>query len=533
MSEGIFSAIGSLIDEGLKKVGIKNDETKGQPKKKSSSSQSASKKLNEVKKESYNDNWVDQSITEDNWEFENGKDNTHELMRNITWARNQLGKEILESFLEYDERNVDKFGKDKGNQLEEEFDDDMNLSLKYLNEAYLEEEKNYRENNKEVIHDTANPDPNKSIGDLILEWMKTDAFGNADMNLFGEFIGTCGKWDIGASINFLEKNTTSKSHGMCAKYVRMALEAGGLSTEGRPSWAIDYIKFLPKIGFKPVKIIAHNNNYDNYMKKSVFIGDIAVMANPKGGPGHICLYTGKRWISDFKQSRAWVYSGDCGLLYIFRYQGMSESGIGGMGAAMSGVGTAIKGWGLLSINGISLMVSCEGWTDFSKKSHIGVVGTDATAGNQANIDRAGVYTVGPGLTNAVNKNIRPGVRFTARQIMAMWSTTIIESSKNALRLCPALKSLPQGCRDAAVDCMHSGIGHFQRSGWPSVKTPQQAAAACLKMPMTAKGKVVKGLYDRRHAEAAICLGRAATGSAKRYTDAYYNPSPALKKACGL
>ncbi len=116
--------------------------------------------------------------------------------------------------------------------------------------------------------------------------------------------------------------------------------------------------------------------------------------------------------------------------------------------------------------------------------------------------------------------------------MNMWSKVIVDSSKQAMRICPALKDLPQGCKDMAVDCMHSGIGRFMKAGWASVKTPQQAAQACLRMPQTAKGKLAQGLVDRRQAEAAICLGKTATGGAKRYTDAYYHPNPKINALAG-
>ena len=39
-----------------------------------------------------------------------------------------------------------------------------------------------------------------------------------------------------------------------------------------------------------------------------------------GVHGHICMFDGNQWISDFVQNNMWVYGGD-GTCYIFRYNG--------------------------------------------------------------------------------------------------------------------------------------------------------------------------------------------------------------------
>lgn len=184
-------------------------------------------------------------------------------------------------------------------------------------------------------------------------------------------------------------------------------------------------------------------------------------------------------------------------------------------------------FGIASINCLSMMVACEGWSDASKKNFLGTPFTDAVAGNQSKIDRSNVITVGPGLTNAVDPKIKAGTKFTAKEIMSIWSKVISNASKDVLRLCPNLKTLPQCCKDMAIDCYHSGPKYFINAGWPKVKTQQDCANACLKMPKTSKGIVRKGLVDRRNAEAMICLGKRCTDTAKRYTDAYYTPNDKL------
>ncbi|UII28980.1 glycoside hydrolase family 104 protein [Fulvivirga maritima] len=78
--------------------------------------------------------------------------------------------------------------------------------------------------------------------------------------------------------------------GYCAKYVRLALEAGGMSTAGRPLSAKDYGPFLLKKGFVEVPIGDDK------------IGDIVVMESFKNNPdGHIQMYNGENWVSDFVQ----------------------------------------------------------------------------------------------------------------------------------------------------------------------------------------------------------------------------------------
>ena len=125
-------------------------------------------------------------------------------------------------------------------------------------------------------------------------------------------------WNLNAAIKYLIKNARSSSQHQCAKYIRMAIEAGGLSTAGRPVSAYKYKNFLPTIGFNPIGKIHGKSNQANWTKRSARPGDIAVMDH--GEHGHICMYSGRYWISDFVQNNMWVYGGD-GDCYIFRYNG--------------------------------------------------------------------------------------------------------------------------------------------------------------------------------------------------------------------
>ena len=114
------------------------------------------------------------------------------------------------------------------------------------------------------------------------------------------------------------KGYSSSPNHQCAKYVRLALEAGGINTSGHPGSACEYKDFLPKIGFNGIGQIKGKSDQANWTIRSARPGDIAVMDH--GVHGHICMYTGQRWVSDFVQNNMWVYGGD-GTCYIFRYNG--------------------------------------------------------------------------------------------------------------------------------------------------------------------------------------------------------------------
>ena len=78
--------------------------------------------------------------------------------------------------------------------------------------------------------------------------------------------------------------------------MRKALEAGGLSTVGRPTSACDYDTFLPNKGFYEV-------DKNNYTPRK---GDIIVLEAVENHPhGHIAMYSGSNWVSDYVQRDMW------------------------------------------------------------------------------------------------------------------------------------------------------------------------------------------------------------------------------------
>lgn len=121
--------------------------------------------------------------------------------------------------------------------------------------------------------------------------------------------------------------------GSCAKAVRSAIDVG-FNTDpdigspknpkcsftgknGRPVSAYQYATFLPKIGFKHIVTLSGNDNQRQWSETQALPGDIAVMAH--GKHGHICMWTGEQWVSDYMQyKKMWAYSGN-GTCEIFRF----------------------------------------------------------------------------------------------------------------------------------------------------------------------------------------------------------------------
>ncbi|HEY1930491.1 MAG TPA: hypothetical protein VGG99_00620 [Acetobacteraceae bacterium] len=84
--------------------------------------------------------------------------------------------------------------------------------------------------------------------------------------------------------------------GVCATYVRKALEAAGLNTAGHPFYAKDWGPTLLRLGFAAVPA-------DGF---SARLGDVAVIqSTSQSVAGHIEGFDGKNWVSDFVQPAFW------------------------------------------------------------------------------------------------------------------------------------------------------------------------------------------------------------------------------------
>lgn len=97
------------------------------------------------------------------------------------------------------------------------------------------------------------------------------------------------KYNVQKTIEFATINANSRSKCMCAWYVMRALHSGGCYPCGiYPAYA--YQDILPKLGYVQVTF------------NDIQRGDICVLGqNSKSKFGHIAIYNGRQWISDFTQ----------------------------------------------------------------------------------------------------------------------------------------------------------------------------------------------------------------------------------------
>lgn len=219
----------------------------------------------------------------------------------------------------------------------------------------------------------------------------------------------------------------------------------------------------------------------------------------------------------------------------YQSHGFSRYGAGTIGGGTScttvnstspGSGEIVGG-GEITANILSFMLSNEGWSDARKKGFIGTAFTDAKAGWQSAIDPAGVITVGPGLTNAMNGKLPDDLKivdgkiYTVEQIGRIFAKTVQEQIAGMKKYCPQLFRWGQYAIDAGFDFAHSGIGHFKN--YLSGARNLQEFIDGLMHVTTVKGKQSSALIKRRTGEQAI-----ASGDVSKMPSAYLNPSEACK-----
>ena len=109
-----------------------------------------------------------------------------------------------------------------------------------------------------------------------------------------------GQYSVDRAVAHLVNCAGDKSTGLCATRVREAIEAGGITLE-RTEYAKDYGSSLENAGFEELTVDA------NYVPQ---MGDVAVIQPVSGRvEGHIQMYTGERWVSDFVQRADSIYPG--------------------------------------------------------------------------------------------------------------------------------------------------------------------------------------------------------------------------------
>jgi type VI secretion system secreted protein VgrG len=109
------------------------------------------------------------------------------------------------------------------------------------------------------------------------------------------------KLDIDAAVKYLDDHAKTYATGFCARAVRSAILAGGVNISPHPGIAKSYGIYLQRSGFKLQPSL-------NYNPKK---GDVVVIQNYAGGQpaGHIAMYDGTQWVSDFKQKDMWAGPG--------------------------------------------------------------------------------------------------------------------------------------------------------------------------------------------------------------------------------
>ena len=116
--------------------------------------------------------------------------------------------------------------------------------------------------------------------------------------------------DKDAITNYADQHAEPHSLGKCAAYCRRAFEAGGVDTNGHPVDAKDWGPTLLKNGATVV-------SPDGYKPQKA---DVAVFAGSDAHPhGHITIYDGKQWVSDFKQNNMSPYRSGTTPSTIYRF----------------------------------------------------------------------------------------------------------------------------------------------------------------------------------------------------------------------
>ena len=106
-------------------------------------------------------------------------------------------------------------------------------------------------------------------------------------------------WDIRTATNYAKHHAHTHSIKKCAEYTRKAIRAGGIDI-GNTGHAKDYGSLLMHAGFRPV------SPYE-----SPRAGDVVILQPYEGGnpSGHMAIFDGQDWYSDFKQRDMWAGPG--------------------------------------------------------------------------------------------------------------------------------------------------------------------------------------------------------------------------------
>ena len=120
--------------------------------------------------------------------------------------------------------------------------------------------------------------------------------------------------DMDAAVNHLVSHAHKTSTHYCAAYVASALKAGGFKFQNQAS-AYMYRSngILVSIGYKEI------SKPSSFQKGDITVTD----RNSAHVHGHIAMWSGKQWISDFFQNSEYVYGSNQPPVYYYRYGGSS------------------------------------------------------------------------------------------------------------------------------------------------------------------------------------------------------------------
>lgn len=113
-------------------------------------------------------------------------------------------------------------------------------------------------------------------------------------------------FNVDKATNPLSEHAFSHSHNCCAWFVMRAMQSGGCPAIILPAWAYRY--YLPIIGWEEINI---NSSIPQK-------GDVSIFPYTKNHIfGHIAMWNGEQWISDFKQKNI-IVSKDYTTYRIYR-----------------------------------------------------------------------------------------------------------------------------------------------------------------------------------------------------------------------
>jgi len=99
----------------------------------------------------------------------------------------------------------------------------------------------------------------------------------------------------------LHSMSSATSTKKCARSIRIALQSAGARILNHPVAAADWGNTLQTIGYKKI-----TPSFNNPKEGDIYI----IHRTQKHVYGHIAAYTGRQWVSDFRQNSHAVYKND-------------------------------------------------------------------------------------------------------------------------------------------------------------------------------------------------------------------------------